>query len=88
MEAVFGIQTAMVITREVICEQIYRQRSNWNADHPNRALQIREIPLDRLFIAMLRVSVKKQPDEMSKEELRAYAALLLDEVERPPVQRF
>lgn len=85
-EPIIGHDDAMLITREVICEQIYRNRGNLvdadgcfaHPNHINTTLKVRDVPLDLVLIAALTTMVTKQPSEMSKDELRRYAGQLLD----------
>lgn len=80
-------QAVALITREVICEVIYRNRADWHPDHPNKALRIRDIPLDRILRVAFHLPVEKPVAEMSKDELKAYAAWLLDEVLKGAAQQ-
>lgn len=68
----------VLLTREVLCEAIYRRRGDWNADHPNRALRLRDIDLS----VVIQHVGEQHVLMMEKESLRAFAASLLDEVER------
>lgn len=63
---------SMHATREVICEVIYRRREQWNAEHPNKALGLRDLPLDELVQTMWAAR------ELHPDNWRHLAALACD----------
>lgn len=69
-----------VLMREAICERIFRARDRWNADHPCRALGVREIPWETITWHVSRVGADAIVD-MDKTAIRALAASIMDEVD-------
>lgn len=70
-------QAVALLTREVLCEQIYRNRAAVAGDleHINKALQTRGVNLDAI--------VRHTTTEvlvMTKDKLRAHAAEVLDKI--------
>lgn len=68
-------EAVALLTRELICEQIYRQREKWDAAHPNNALMTRDIKVEEIV-----EYVHEGILEMNKHELRAHAAAVLDRI--------
>src|SRR5262249_1854676 len=66
-------EAVALIMREVICEQIYREREHWNPHHPNRSLGIRSITPEEILPYARNVYLK-----LDKEQLRAQASEILD----------
>jgi len=65
-----------LLTREVLCEKIYRERAKWDGEHPNRSLGIRDIDLEAVIdVVDTRVLL------LSKKQLRTLAATVLDAVD-------
>jgi hypothetical protein len=70
-------QAAALLMREVICEKIYRERDKWDAEHPNRALGVRSFwPRDLMPFVVTKLL------RLDKEQLRSYAAAVLDMLEK------
>jgi len=69
-------EATALLTREVLCEKIYRERAKWNAEHPNRSLGIRDVNLEAV-IDVVDTRILK----LSKKQVRALAATVLDAVE-------
>jgi hypothetical protein len=65
-----------LFVREVACELLYRNRARWDAEHPNRALGMREPCMhpDRLAAAADTAILW-----LGKQELREEAAAYLDQ---------
>ena len=71
-ELIVEQRLASLLMREVLCEQIYQQRANWSAEHPNRSLGIRLISpasLDAHIVPLI--------GSLSPTALREYAAAVL-----------
>ena len=79
-DATTATKAAMLLMQEVICEKIYREvtrmgRGNFDFQHPNKAMGIRTITPDDL-----RPHIALEVLTMPKEELRKYAAEVLDAI--------
>jgi hypothetical protein len=73
-----AIVASALLMREVVCEQIYRQRAAWSPDHPNKALGVRSIDP-----AALIPYVRPHLLGMTPDELKAEAARVLDLITAP-----
>lgn len=65
----------VLLTREVLCEQIYRQRDKWDPAHPNNSLSVRDIAPEEIV-----PHVHEGVLDMNKSELRTHAAEVLDRI--------
>ncbi len=66
-------EAVALLMREVVCEQVFRNRANWNPEHPNRALAIRDIDPGELV-----QHVSPRLFSMTTDQLKAEAARVLD----------
>lgn len=71
-----GAAATALLMRELICERVYRERANWNADHPNKAMRIRKITPESV-VAHATSAVLT----MDGDALKAHAATVLDLIE-------
>ncbi len=68
-------EAVALLTRELICEQIYRQREKWDVAHPNNALMTRDIKVEEIV-----EHVHEGILELNKHELRLHASIVLDRI--------
>lgn len=68
------LEAAALLMREVVCEQVYRQRAAWDVEHPNNSLGVRTIHPHDIARAVV-VDVVDLPSK----QLRALAAAILNE---------
>ncbi len=68
-------EAAALLMRELICEQIFRERAKWDPDHPSRALGIRTIePRELLPYVCVSHLI------LASHQRKAEAAWILDQI--------
>jgi hypothetical protein len=77
-----------LFTREVLCEQIYRNKERWNTAHPCRALELREISPEEITTAA-DVLLSSEPKVLARIRVmdRSFAASALDFILRRKEER-
>jgi hypothetical protein len=72
---------AALLMREVVCEQVYRHRAAFDAEHPCRSLHIREITPEEIVDAVtVRVGHFGYVLALDKDGLKMLGAIVLDEI--------
>lgn len=84
-----AIATALLM-RELVCEQIYRERANWDPEHPNRALGIRSILPEEVIPFAREHQVTLLAVRIDTMRMKEIAAEVLDQIvaqRQPPKSR-
>lgn len=68
----------VIMTRELLCEIIYRRRADWDPDHPNKALGLRAPNLVQMVDLACNEARWDRFESLSKDDLKAYAADVYD----------
>lgn len=68
-------EAVAMMMRELICEQVYRERANWNTEHPNKALGVRTITPEEVISV-----TKDQYLKYNKDEWKSLASAVLDKL--------
>lgn len=70
-----NVVAAALLMREVVCELVYRNRAQWDAEHPNRALGVRTIDA-----ALVATHSHSGLVDLEASELRGEASRVLDRI--------